>query len=390
MFCFGKSVYILLVSRILQGFSAGIVYTVGLALLVDTVGKKEIGQMMGFALSSANVGVLIAPLLGGIVYANAGYYAVFVMMLGLVLIDILLRLVMIEKKIAAKWEWKEENYDGSDSFPHDDANAHLKKSKNAAPTRQSDLEDSSASEDAERPHLIKRDSRPDNSWHLPPVITLLKSPRLDAAIYGVFVTVSLISSFDSVLPLFVKRNFHWDSTGAGLIFLCIGLPPLSGPLVGWASDRLGRRWIAVAGLLLSSAFFVLLRFVTDDSMEHIVLLCVLLALIGFALTCSMSPLASDLSFVVEELERESPGLFGEAGAYAQAYALFNCAMAAATIVGPVWAGYAYESLGWTTMSWTLAVFSASGAVPVVSRNFLLCKFSAIFLFSSDLAGSGVH
>ena len=371
MFCFGQSVYLLLVSRILQGFSAAIVYTVGLALLVDTVGKEEIGQMMGFALSSANVGVLIAPLLGGIIYANAGYYAVFAMMLGLVLIDILIRLVMIEKKIAAKWEWKEENHDASGSFPHDDANAHLNRSsKDAALTRRPDPEDFSASEDTERTHLIQKDSRSENGWKVPPVITLLKSPRIDAAIYGVFVTVTLISSFDSVLPLFVKRNFHWDSTGAGLIFLCIALPSLSGPLVGWVSDRLGRRWIAVAGLLLSSVFHVLLRFVKDDSVEHVVLLCALLALIGFALTFSMSPLASDLSFTVEELERESPGLFGEAGAYAQAYALFNCAMAAATVVGPVWAGYAYETLGWTTMSWTLAVFSASGALPVVSVEYL--------------------
>ena len=366
MFCVGKSVYVLLVSRILQGTSTAIVFTVGLALLVDTVGKKDIGQMMGFALSSANVGVLVAPLLGGIIYANAGYYAVFAMMLRLVLIDILLRLIMIEKKIAANWEPKEEPDDRFDFLSYNDTNGHANRHENAFPTREPDIEDSLTPENTERTHLIKKEFKSDNKWHLPPVITLLKSPRLDAAIYGVFVTVALIASFDGVLTLFVNRKFHWDSSGAGLIFLCIALPSVSGPLIGKASDRLGPRWIATVGLLLSSAFLVLLRFVKDDSMEHIALLCVLLALIGFALTFSMSPLASDLTFTVEELERERPGLFGEAGAYAQAFALFNCAQAAGTIVGPVWAGYAYETLGWTAMSWTLAVFSASGAVPVVS------------------------
>jgi len=39
-----ESVWVLLISRILQGFSAAIVWTVGLALTVDTVGKDELAQ----------------------------------------------------------------------------------------------------------------------------------------------------------------------------------------------------------------------------------------------------------------------------------------------------------------------------------------------------------
>lgn len=43
-----ESVWVLLVSRILQGFSAAIVWTVGLALTVDTVGKDELAQWVSF------------------------------------------------------------------------------------------------------------------------------------------------------------------------------------------------------------------------------------------------------------------------------------------------------------------------------------------------------
>ncbi|KAK4695291.1 hypothetical protein P7C71_g2442, partial [Lecanoromycetidae sp. Uapishka_2] len=48
LLCLGKSIALLVVGRILQGISAAIVWTVGLALLADTVGHETIGQSMGY------------------------------------------------------------------------------------------------------------------------------------------------------------------------------------------------------------------------------------------------------------------------------------------------------------------------------------------------------
>ena len=50
-------------------------------------------------------------------------------------------------------------------------------------------------------------------------------------------------------------------------------------------------------------------------------------------------MAADLSAVVEEKERLDPGA---GGAYAPAFALCNCSMAAATLFGPVVAGALIE------------------------------------------------
>lgn len=47
----------LVLSRFLQGLSAAVVYTVGFALVADTVGHESIGQWMGFVISSLNVGM---------------------------------------------------------------------------------------------------------------------------------------------------------------------------------------------------------------------------------------------------------------------------------------------------------------------------------------------
>lgn len=64
-------------SRLLLGISGAVVWTVGLALVVDSVSKAEVGKYLGCIFMSINMAVLVAPLVGGVVYAAAGYYAVF-------------------------------------------------------------------------------------------------------------------------------------------------------------------------------------------------------------------------------------------------------------------------------------------------------------------------
>lgn len=269
-------------------------------MLVDTVGRDSIGQWMGTALSSSSFGLIISPFLGGVVYAKAGYMAVFGMAMGLIVLDVVMRMFMIEKKTAAKY-LPAETVTTANGFYGTFTDEEVRE-ENA-----SRIEDSASDSDAichgayneERDSLIRKPSRsrepnvdpyeppteqPDRqtkkSTRVPTIITLLSSPRLLAAIYGIFVNVSVLAAFDGVLPIFVKRTFHWDSLAAGLIFLCIGIPALAGPLVGQVSDRYGPRWIAVAGCSLSAVPLILLRLVDHDSHEQKILLCALLFLCG--------------------------------------------------------------------------------------------------------------
>lgn len=66
LLCLGQSLALLVLGRVLQGISAAIVWTVGLALLVDTVGHERVGQAMGYVAMSMSVAILVAPLLGGV------------------------------------------------------------------------------------------------------------------------------------------------------------------------------------------------------------------------------------------------------------------------------------------------------------------------------------
>jgi MFS family permease len=116
LLCLGKTIALLLVGRLLQGLSAAIVWSVGLALLADTMGRK-IGYAMGYVGISMSVGLLIAPVIGGAVYAAAGYYAVYYIAFAVIFCDIVLRLVLIEKKVARQWITDEDAAPVADSGP---------------------------------------------------------------------------------------------------------------------------------------------------------------------------------------------------------------------------------------------------------------------------------
>ena len=253
IFGFVTNIYALVASRLLQGLSAAIIYTGGLALLKDTVGNEGTGKWMGFVLSFANAGFLTAPLLGGIIYGKLGYNAVFFVMLGLVIVDVALRLSMVEKKTAKDWRARSNLKAGSDE--EDPLLAHS-----------SNLQTQTAST------AFKR--------RIPTTIILLKRPRILAALLAVLLAQSLTTSFDGVLPLFVYRTFGWDSTRAGLLFLALFIPTLAAPLAGTLSDKYGPRSVTASGFILAAIMLALLPLVTHDSHGQAVLLCVLLAALG--------------------------------------------------------------------------------------------------------------
>jgi MFS family permease len=225
MLCIGTSIAILVVGRLLQGLSAAVVWTTGLALLVDTVGNDDVGQTMGIISMAYSIGILVGPLLGGVVYASSGYYAVFYMAFALIALDIVLRFSFIEKKVAARWLATE-----NPSTPSCITLAEAGSISNELQRRNGAQETEVKSEHNVEP---VRPSRP--RMRLPPVVTLLGSRRLLAAFWGTLVVAALTTAFDSTLPLYVKKIFAWNSMGSGLLFLALLLPSIIGPVIGTRS-----------------------------------------------------------------------------------------------------------------------------------------------------------
>lgn len=263
----GKNAWILLLSRVLQGSSTAITWTVGLALTVDTVGKDEVGQWMGTALSSSSIGLIVSPLLGGVVYDKAGLWGVLGMMIGLIALNIILISSMIEKHTAEKY-YTDGHQPHGNSY---DTFASTTTTDGTAPVNSAAiLEDNSSIH-----------SKRSSTKTTPPLLRLIRSPRVLAGAYGVFTQFGLLASFDAFLPLFVQRRFGWGSLGAGLIFLNIAIPALAGPFAGRISDKYGARKVATLGCLLTVPPLCCLRLVGRvGSSDQVVLLCGLLVLIG--------------------------------------------------------------------------------------------------------------
>ncbi|KAK6334068.1 hypothetical protein TWF696_002570 [Orbilia brochopaga] len=103
LLCVGTNIGFWIAGRLFQGVAAATVWVVGNALLADTVGQDKVGEAIGYTVMASSIGTVAGPLLGGVVYQNGGYYAVFGLAFGLIGLDIILRLALIERKDSIKW-----------------------------------------------------------------------------------------------------------------------------------------------------------------------------------------------------------------------------------------------------------------------------------------------
>lgn len=331
MLTFMKNIAMLVIGRILQGATAGLTWAVCLALVVDTVDPEKVGQAMGFIGIATSFSTLTAPLLAGVTYAKGGWYEVWSLCYALIACDIVLRIIVIEKKHAVKWQRE----DGRGPLPS------TRGAKNPPLTQTTSDEDTQA---VQSKHVS-----------LKSILGLFKNVRLLAALWGCAIETAIQTAFDAVLPLQVESLFGWDAIGAGLIFLPFVLPTLLGPLVGYVGDRRGPKWLVTFGFFLSTPFLVCLRFVQEDSMKDKVLLCVLLVGVGCGVTCTMGPLMAEISWAVMA-DRESTST-DERPPTALAYALYNVAYSSGTIIGPLLGGFVRDSAGWATVGWSMAILS---------------------------------
>ncbi|KAJ5102317.1 hypothetical protein NUU61_004539 [Penicillium alfredii] len=353
LLCVGTHIALWIVGRLAQGAAAAVVWTVGVALMVDTVGKDGLGQAIGYVSMSLSVGTLAGPLLGGVLYEDGGYYAVFGLAFGLIGLDIFFRLVLIEKKHALPWlapEMKPLAVDQSSRERTDTRNTAT-----SAPDTHTGYESQLPPSPTHSPNVFGS------------VLVLLSSPRLVVSLWGYFVVSLVLTSFDSVLPLFVQETFGWQQTGQGLVFIPLMVPHIFDPVTGFIIDRFPRspRYLTAGAFLCAVPVAVLLRLVTGNSTHHKILLCVLLALLGLCFAVAMPPLVAEVFHAVKEKEHCSPDIFGRGGAMALAFGLSNMGFAAGSLIGPFFAGFIRQQAGWGTMGWAMGLISGVSALPTI-------------------------
>ncbi|OAG20098.1 MFS general substrate transporter [Alternaria alternata] len=316
----GRSVAVLAIARFLQGASGGVVWTIGIALVIETVGNENLGKTMGTIFSFISVAGLFSPMVGGLLYARTGYKGVFGVGVSLIGIDFILRVLVVEKKVAAKYSSPDSHASEPDGNDHED-------------TEQTPLLPNSHSS-IDRYRLPKPTNRFTRNF---PILMLFRDASLLTAIWIGFMQALLLGSFDATVPLVASEQFGFDSLKAGLLFLPLGGADfLLGPVFGWCVDRYGTKPAARL-----------------DNGRLIALYSGLLAMNGVGLAAINSPSFVEAGNLVEKYYKANEDMFDQAP-YAQLYGINSMVWSGGLTVGPLLAGKLRETIGYGNMNAVLA------------------------------------
>ncbi|EEH07965.1 conserved hypothetical protein [Histoplasma capsulatum G186AR] len=373
LFLVGRSPGLFVVARAMQGLSGGAVGAVGMALAVDTVPKERIGQAMGYVSLALTWGVLFGPIVGGVMFTKAGYYAAFAVPIALLCIDIVLRLLMIEKKVFLEdgkliWRVAVANRwlhhivgarNHTDSYDHPSPPGSSSRTQSLG----SDSEDTIDEQSPLIQPSKNGNSKPTSTKALM-IYHLLKDSRILVNLFATVIQSIVWTAFETTLPIFVMDKFNWTPSGTGILFLIFALPCLFGVLIGKGVDRWGSRVFGTFGFILAGPPLILLRLVQHNTTGQQITLGALLVLVGLAITVVQVITMTEISHAVDELEERDPVLFSGPGAMGQGYALYNMAFAAGQLLGPIIGGFVITSFGWAGMNLALGLICFASAVPM--------------------------
>lgn len=345
LFLVSKNFWLFLLSRILQGMSAAIVNAAGLAMIVDTVGSKNLGRTIGTVQSFVAIGELAGPPVGGFLYAWRGTDALLAASMTVIAIDFIMRLFVIEKKVARTYENTQSDVSGID----DDGPAEV--------TEEVPLLASS------RPIKVAQPAA--SLTTLFPIFACLSSPRLLTALFLGFIQALILGSFDATLAIEVGYEFDFSSQQAGAMFLLCIVPGLFvAPLAGIAVDRYGTRAVATWGFAIYALCLASLRVPSmglGGRGSSILVFCVILVFNGICTSIVSTSSVVEAQNVVEEYVKESPESFGPNGPYGQLFGCTGLAFNAGLTIGPILAGLLRNAIGYGNMYAVIAGLSALAA-----------------------------
>ncbi|MCJ1310637.1 hypothetical protein MMC25_004302 [Agyrium rufum] len=346
----GQNLPVLIVARILQGLSAAVVWTIGLAMVLDTVGPEKLGLAIGSIFGFISIGDLAAPVLGGVVFEKAGYDGVMAMAYFLLAIDFILRLLLIEKKTARMYVEKYglEPHE-EDREPEEGEDGEYQEPQEDDPLLSSGKKPEDWKIYKEQPKWIKKF----------PILYCLQDKRLIVAEIVAFMQATLLSTFDATIPTQAESLFGFDSLKSGILFIPLVLPYLIlGPIVGKLVDIYGPKPAAVFGFLFAIPSLILLRIPSAGGTSQIVIYSVVLVMNSITLAAVAPPSIVEASYVCEGYYKANKGFFGENGPFAQLYAINSMVFSTGLALGPIISGGLRDSIGYGNMNAVVAVMCA--------------------------------
>ncbi|KAF4205490.1 hypothetical protein CNMCM6805_006236 [Aspergillus fumigatiaffinis] len=370
-----SSVWVLYLGRVIQGVAGSASWIVGYATLADNIRQQDMGKAMGLTMSFSLLGIVTGPTISGTLLQLFGYWTAWTAPLIVLVLNIIVRLVMLESRDSIS----------SVPGPHAVASSSSSVSQGAVEPQSQD----------EASTLLPSSSHGYSSLNaMPPKVDPSDGPEQRPGFYGVMFrepriltgAVNLLlyniitAGFNTTLPLHLRTIFHWESMTVGLTFLGLQLPQvILGPLVGCLRDRLGYRYLTTVGWILLAPLLWLLGVPGSNTFswsrpethgKASFFTCI--AGTGVMLSLVRGGGALQMTRVMHELQSKDPTFFGDYGASSRLFSLIEIFFNLGLVLGPLLSGLLVEAL---SFYYTWGLF---GGVS------LLVAFFTFFFFDNGL------
>ncbi|KAL7285847.1 hypothetical protein ACG7TL_000956 [Trametes sanguinea] len=349
--------WVMALARVAQGISACVIWVVGLALICDTVPEKSVGKQLGLAMMGMSLGFLVGPPVSGALDKRFGFRAPFIFGIIVTVIELIGRLLIIERKEAERWDasfttlvnrksiLSEKAYGSFQADQREDIRA-------PGPDRSSSqVDDTNVTETATRvpsrtPTATEAHDQEPAQLSIPRLLLKLgRSPRALSAFFLALSYGVLISSTEPVLPLYLQSTFNFDVSKVGLVYIAAVVPSfISSPVSGWYADRGGTIVSTVVCLIGAIPFWCLL--VVHTNLAYFI---AMYALLNLFATGSISPVTAEFASVTRSLEGVG---------YGHVYGAFNVAYGIGSAIGPVIGGQLYDHIASSRGWMALCLFNA--------------------------------
>ncbi|KAJ5190938.1 uncharacterized protein N7498_009923, partial [Penicillium cinerascens] len=329
---FGSSLFVLFAGRLVLAIASSIMWVVGFATVADVVPLQHTAKTYAVISMAVSLGTSTGPMLSGILFQLAGYWVAWASAFTIIGVDIVFRLLMVEKN-------------------------HLERT---GTTGDSVTEPDSPSENSP---LLSTDSDGSETYAVPKTTPnfykcIFSKPNFVGGIYCSFIFGLLVATFNATVPLHVREVFQWGGMQSGLMFGALQAPRLVvTPLVGWLKDRAGTRIPTAFGFAILAPLLWLLGIPGSEQFPFInavirgtVLYVLVMTLIGIQFSFLNGSGSIEATVAAIELEKEHPGTFGPNGGKSRALAIASIAWTLGTCVGPVISGTLNKTFGYYAMN----------------------------------------
>ncbi|EFQ97155.1 hypothetical protein MGYG_00198 [Nannizzia gypsea CBS 118893] len=339
------------IGRIVQAVGSTVSQVVGHATLNDVVKPQNMGMILGLVNVFISAGAFSGPAVSGFMLEYFGYWKTWRIVFGILSLDIVLRLLMIEhpkiKDKRKRAKAKDDESRNADSLT-EGVNEYTSLIANASKTPYS---------------LAKaiRDMKEGCTSMFSFYWILLSQPMILIGLVSYMTRSSLMASFNTTLPTHVRDMFGWGSFPAGMMFVALQAPGMVlDPLFGWIRRRGGNKVLTGLGFILLAPLLWLLGAVnqkwlpwsgSEDTVKLVYVIVIIC--IGCIQNLPASVGAAEITAVMEHLESETPGIFGPKGGNSRGHSLSNGSFNLGQFIGPLLSGSLADNLGYGRMTSTL-------------------------------------